>query len=78
MLFCAAPGVVIYDNACRLATFCQLREPAFFQDTSFFVDRLHMYGIHTALCDHELRLLYACFLLSLLGRRTLVVLEGLI
>ncbi|XP_065064713.1 uncharacterized protein LOC135690945 [Rhopilema esculentum] len=36
-----APKVVIYDNACNLHEYCLNRQPSFFQETRFLVDRLH-------------------------------------
>jgi hypothetical protein len=41
-----APAVFVYDNACKLAAYCQLREPGFFRNTAFFSDRLHWYDHH--------------------------------
>lgn len=35
------PDVVIYDNACNLARYCMRREPSFFKNTFFFIDRFH-------------------------------------
>ena len=42
--FRIAPKVIIYDNACKLHQYCLLREPAFFKDTLFLVDRFHWKG----------------------------------
>ncbi|KAJ8311149.1 LOW QUALITY PROTEIN: hypothetical protein KUTeg_011299 [Tegillarca granosa] len=39
--FRQAPKVVIYDNACKLHDYCISRDPFFFQDTEFYIDRLH-------------------------------------
>ena len=39
-----APDVLVYDNACKTATFCVSRAPKFFSRTRFIVDRLHWYG----------------------------------
>lgn len=36
-----APSIVIYDNACALHAYCLNRDPTFFQNTVFLVDRLH-------------------------------------
>jgi hypothetical protein len=33
------PKFVVYDNACALRTYCMRREPAFFSDVTFVVDR---------------------------------------
>lgn len=37
----SAPGVVIYDYACGLHNYCLNREPKFFQETKFLIDRYH-------------------------------------
>lgn len=37
----AAPKVILYDFACALSAYCWNRDPAFFRDTLFLVDRLH-------------------------------------
>ena len=39
-----APKVVIYDHACGLDTYVRNRDPGFFKDTIFLVDRLHYKG----------------------------------
>ncbi|KAK3109037.1 hypothetical protein FSP39_021641 [Pinctada imbricata] len=39
--FKKAPKCVIYDNACKLHAYCISRDPLFFKDTVFYVDRLH-------------------------------------
>jgi len=36
-----APRYIIYDDACCLMVYCMRREPRFFQNTQFFVDRYH-------------------------------------
>ena len=41
-----APAWIVYDNACTLHRYCLNREPVFFRDTRFKVDRMHMRG-HT-------------------------------
>lgn len=33
--------IVVYDNACNLMEFCLNREPYYFKDTIFLVDRVH-------------------------------------
>jgi hypothetical protein len=33
------PKYVVYDNACQLRNYCMRREPAFFSDVTFVVDR---------------------------------------
>ncbi|XP_078659981.1 uncharacterized protein LOC144904724 [Branchiostoma floridae x Branchiostoma belcheri] len=48
--FHRAPRVIIYDNACRLHQYCLNREPTFFRDTLFCVDRLHWVN-HTGCSD---------------------------
>ncbi|GAQ89061.1 hypothetical protein KFL_004840010, partial [Klebsormidium nitens] len=35
------PDFLIYDNACKLQAYCMRREPAFFADVRFLVDRFH-------------------------------------
>ena len=39
--FRTAPSTIIYDRACQLHTYCLNRDPAFFKNTTFFVDRFH-------------------------------------
>lgn len=39
--FAVAPRCIIYDNACQLHQYCLNREPTFFRDTKFYVDRFH-------------------------------------
>ena len=46
-LVTSAPGMVVYDRACKLHTYFLLREPAFIRNTIFQVDSLHI-GNHTA------------------------------
>ncbi len=41
-----SPSVVCYDNACNLAKYCLAREYAFFRETQFVLDRLHV-NAHT-------------------------------
>ncbi|XP_066285252.1 uncharacterized protein [Branchiostoma lanceolatum] len=48
--FNRAPRVIVYDNACRLHQYCLNREPAFFMNTLFCVDRLHWIN-HTGCSD---------------------------
>jgi hypothetical protein len=38
------PCVIIYDNACNLSRYCLKREPVFFADTLFLIDRVHSPG----------------------------------
>ena len=42
--FKKAPSTIIYDNACKLHSFCLNREPDFFKNTLFLVDRFHYRG----------------------------------
>lgn len=42
--FLAPPKTIIYDNACKLHQYCLNREPAFFSNTKFLVDRFHWKG----------------------------------
>ncbi len=42
--FSKPPSKIIYNNGCRLHLYCLNREPVFFQDTRFFVDRFHWRG----------------------------------
>ena len=39
--FFSAPKVIIYDNACSLHQYCLNRDPEFFKNTEFYIDRLH-------------------------------------
>ena len=39
-----APKVVIYDFACQLSQYCMVREPEFFKNTLFAIDRMHAAG----------------------------------
>ena len=43
-LYChwpVAPRVVCYDNACQLMHYSTIREPIYFKNTTFVIDRLH-------------------------------------
>ena len=40
------PRVIVYDNGCKLHVYCLNREPGYFQNTLFLVDRFHWRG-HT-------------------------------
>ena len=42
--FQTAPKMIIYDNCCKLHAYCLNREPVFFQNTRFLVDRFHWHG----------------------------------
>lgn len=39
--FPKAPDVIIYDNACNLHKYCLSREPDYFKNTRFLVDKFH-------------------------------------
>ena len=39
-----SPLIIIYDNACCLCVSCLNREPHFFENTQFAVDRFHWCG----------------------------------
>jgi hypothetical protein len=39
--FPRAPQVIVYDNCCNLNDFCMAREPLFYKNTLFVIDRLH-------------------------------------
>lgn len=51
-----APETVIYDNACNLHNYALNRDPVFFKDTHFLVDRFH-WDNHT--CKYALDM-YMC------------------
>jgi hypothetical protein len=42
--FPQAPGMVVYDNACNLSRYALKREPGFFAQTRFRIDRVHQAG----------------------------------
>ena len=42
--FKVAPRLVVYDNSCNLQHYCMLREPHFFKNTLFVIDRFHRRG----------------------------------
>eukprot|EP00058_Branchiostoma_floridae_P024016 XP_002609506.1 hypothetical protein BRAFLDRAFT_95599 [Branchiostoma floridae] len=42
--FRKAPNVIVYDNACKLHQYALNREPHFFRNTQFLVDRFHFRG----------------------------------
>ena len=48
LVLLSAPKHVIYDNACKLQEYCLSRDPLFFKDTEFYVDRLH-WDNHTSM-----------------------------
>lgn len=37
----AAPRLIVYDNACNLHSYSLNRDPVFFKNSQFLVDRLH-------------------------------------
>ncbi|KAJ8334576.1 hypothetical protein SKAU_G00402150 [Synaphobranchus kaupii] len=39
--FQTGPEMVFYDNCCRLHAYCLNRDPVFFKNTWFLIDRLH-------------------------------------
>ena len=41
ILLHAAPATIIYDNCCNLHQYCLNREPLFFQESWFIIDRFH-------------------------------------
>jgi len=43
------PDIIIYDNACNMHKFCLSREPEYFKDVMFILDRLHVAG-HVKCC----------------------------
>ncbi|XP_060601822.1 uncharacterized protein LOC132755047 [Ruditapes philippinarum] len=47
--FKRAPRQVIYDNACKLHEYCLNRDPLFFKETEFYIDRLHLDNHTTSL-----------------------------
>lgn len=52
-----APQVIIYDNNCKLHCYAVNREPAFFRNTAWFIDRLHRYAWaegRTQICDPDI------------------------
>lgn len=44
--FRTAPEIVIYDFACKLATYCFTREARYFRHTRFLIDELHAHDHH--------------------------------
>ncbi len=49
--FRKAPRLIVYDNSCQLSTFCLKREPVFFQNTQFAIDRFHFTHNHKGCTD---------------------------
>lgn len=41
VFFIAAPTTLVYDFACGLHKYCLNRDPTFFKNTVFLIDRLH-------------------------------------
>jgi hypothetical protein len=54
-----APSVVVYDFACALQDYCLNRCPAFFQDTTFLVDKFHWSGHKNCSPSYNIAL-YGC------------------
>ena len=46
-----APDVICYDNSCGACHFCLLREPLFFGNTQFVIDRWHYKSHKTNACS---------------------------
>ena len=40
-IYSAAPDIIVYDNACNLHNYALNRDPVFFKDSTFVVDRFH-------------------------------------
>ena len=57
--FLRAPARVVYDNACNAQMYCMKREPAFFKDTMFVIDRLHARGHSDKSCSRAFHPKYA-------------------
>ena len=51
MRFVRPPQCVVYDNSCHLSLYCALREPSFFRDVSFIVDRFHARNHKLEICS---------------------------
>lgn len=49
--FRVAPESVIYDNACNASLYCLKREPKFFEDTHFCIDKMHIRDHATSSCS---------------------------
>ena len=49
-LLLVAPDCIIYDNSCNLQSYCLNRDPGFFKNTMFLVDRFHWKN-HTGFLD---------------------------
>lgn len=47
--FSKAPETIVYDNCCNLHSYCLNRDPVFFKETKFVVDRFHWKN-HTGCC----------------------------
>ena len=45
-----APSTIIYDNSCNLAAYALRRDPGFFKNSRFLIDRFH-YRNHTGEYD---------------------------
>lgn len=42
--FPVPPRTIVYDNGCKLHSYCLNREPALYKETRFFIDRFHWKG----------------------------------
>ena len=49
--FIVALESVIYDNACNASLYCLKREPKFFEDTHFCIDKMHIRYHATSSCS---------------------------
>ena len=41
VVYIVAPSLIVYDNSCNLHSYCLNRDPGFFRQTKFVVDRFH-------------------------------------
>jgi hypothetical protein len=48
-----APAVIMYDFACQLSEYCRNREPAFFANTRFFIDKFHYWNHKPGACSRS-------------------------
>lgn len=45
-IYLVAPKIIVFDNCCNLHSYCLNRDPNFFRNTLFVVDRFHWFN-HT-------------------------------
>jgi hypothetical protein len=45
------PKVIFYDFACQLSEYCRNREPSFFANTRFFMDKFHFWNHKRGACS---------------------------